>query len=1110
MIPRIHVHDIQGSELVLIGAPDLELVPQEIEKLTRYLDKTPSPVLRDIAYTCGMEANSPDNFTTVGIVATSLQDLRDKLDLALRRIKTGKRSTVFSKGVYIGTDKVPAPGRTVFLFPGEGSQYPDMLRSLTLHFPACRSSFDDADTACAMAGAPYLPSQWIFPTGDLPKTGITETLGLASAIQAVIAADNGILRLFTMLGITPDAFAGAGIGEIVAMECCKAITYTSRKDRLEALREGYMLLSEIRAKGSKTLHAYRNISVDGLTRAKLEPVLAPFANKVLITRDQTQDLFTLCIDEKVAEKVLKCLQDAGGTTRAIPITLPFHTPWVRPILTPLKDLFKGIVKVSPDMPAYSFMTASPHKGSPEDWAEQMAEQWAHPMRLRDTIERLYADGFRVFVEIGPRGALSTSVSAILRHKPHLALATNRGHRPDLLQLHHTLACLAAHGMPIDIAKLHVYRDSQMLDFLHPGLTQAQRQAHSVQLATQLPTLSGASIPQGLIAAPPASRDSQLAGKKSTHIDTDDGRTDFPFLFSAEIIKYSPEEYIDLISSLSLDAYPFLRDRTIAGRTSVSDHSLRGLLFAPVEILLEIMVEASRKIFPKLVPVAIENLSMVDWPVIRNGKRGLRIRVKRLPQTLPGVKLVHAEIFDRESFSGETPVKLAETTVHLSDEYSRPPAPTPLALRAPEHVDWESADLYSIRIYAGETFHSILQIPDIGENGLHAKCVVLPRSALVRDMTAPRFSIDPVLLSAIGSSLAVWHAREPANGHFHIPYGCDRIDFYSPSLAEWTRCELNLSVSPGKASDSTASADAEMTDQEHRLLFKIAGWHNRVVQLLPQLHDLLLHPTDGFFTQAIAREELPSLPHEVVCCAAPALPATPDDPDYDIRMQITASLTLSAPEQMKFNELDVSDSREVEWLLGKIAAKDAVRRCLLARYGRKWAAADIRIEADEAGKPAPQGDWRRLCGAQMDISITHTTDRIVAAAAPNTCLGIDIENSNRTLSEEFVAAAFSNTEQEIAAETGDGATALVRFWCAKEALSKALGTGLRFGAGDITAHSIDVATGRIEMEATHLWLQVFPSLQGKRIDVQSCILDDIILAVCVLDTSLLETSQTSFL
>ena len=135
---------------------------------------------------------------------------------------------------------------------------------------------------------------------------------------------------------------------------------------------------------------------------------------------------------------------------------------------------------------------------------------------------------------------------------------------------------------------------------------------------------------------------------------------------------------------------------------------------------------------------------------------------------------------------------------------------------------------------------------------------------------------------------------------------------------------------------------------------------------------------------------------------------------------------------------------------------------------------------------------------MDISITHTSDQIIAAVAPNARIGIDVEKRDRVLSEEFIAAAFSPLEQEVAAESGDGATTLLRFWCAKEAFSKALGSGLRYGTGDLCARTVDTATGRIEMEATRLWLQPFPNLRGKRIDVQTCIIDNTVLAVCVLD------------
>ncbi|MDD5708449.1 MAG: 4'-phosphopantetheinyl transferase superfamily protein, partial [Kiritimatiellae bacterium] len=116
-------------------------------------------------------------------------------------------------------------------------------------------------------------------------------------------------------------------------------------------------------------------------------------------------------------------------------------------------------------------------------------------------------------------------------------------------------------------------------------------------------------------------------------------------------------------------------------------------------------------------------------------------------------------------------------------------------------------------------------------------------------------------------------------------------------------------------------------------------------------------------------------------------------------------------------------------------------------------------------------------------------------------GIDIERRDRTISDEFAAAAFSATEQEIAAESGEGATALFRFWCAKEALAKALGTGLRFGASDLTVAAFTRADGRIAVRPARLWLQAFPQLRDVSLTVHTCLLDNLVLAVCVLDPAM---------
>ena len=56
MKKRINVHNVLQSEVVVLGADEVPLLTNAIDRVANYIDKTPAPVLRDIAYTSGLEA----------------------------------------------------------------------------------------------------------------------------------------------------------------------------------------------------------------------------------------------------------------------------------------------------------------------------------------------------------------------------------------------------------------------------------------------------------------------------------------------------------------------------------------------------------------------------------------------------------------------------------------------------------------------------------------------------------------------------------------------------------------------------------------------------------------------------------------------------------------------------------------------------------------------------------------------------------------------------------------------------------------------------------------------------------------------------------------------
>jgi len=74
---------------------------------------------------------------------------------------------------------------------------------------------------------------------------------------------------------------------------------------------------------------------------------------------------------------------------------------------------------------YSCATTEPFPDDPEAAVEVAARHWMSCVRFQRTIEKMYERGFRIFVDVGPRGILCGFVSDILSGKQHLTVALNR-------------------------------------------------------------------------------------------------------------------------------------------------------------------------------------------------------------------------------------------------------------------------------------------------------------------------------------------------------------------------------------------------------------------------------------------------------------------------------------------------------------------------------------------------------------------------------------------------------------------------------------------------------------------------------------------------------------
>src|SRR5216684_2014017 len=96
--------------------------------------------------------------------------------------------------------------RTAFLFPGQGSQFAGMGKSLAAAYPAAARVFEEADDALG-----FSISQLCFegPEEQLKRTEITQPALVAVSVAAFVVLESK--------GLAPDYVAGHSLGEYSAL-----------------------------------------------------------------------------------------------------------------------------------------------------------------------------------------------------------------------------------------------------------------------------------------------------------------------------------------------------------------------------------------------------------------------------------------------------------------------------------------------------------------------------------------------------------------------------------------------------------------------------------------------------------------------------------------------------------------------------------------------------------------------------------------------------------------------------------------------------------------------------------------------------------------------------
>jgi acyl transferase domain-containing protein/NAD(P)H-dependent flavin oxidoreductase YrpB (nitropropane dioxygenase family)/acyl carrier protein len=381
------------AELFVIRGETQEAADAVLRKVSAYLaGSTARVALRDVARAAWEAGAGP---VQVAFVAARLGEAADKSGAALaRRNEAGIQY------------RAPEPaGKIACLFAGQGSQYPGMLRDLFVHFPFLQAM----PAAAAYLPVIYPPSLYDDAAKAKAQRHLTDTRNAQPSLGLVELA---AFEWLQGLGLTPDMAAGHSYGELAALAAAGAFD----SDTLAALsraRGEAMLASAGEDSGSM---AAVRLDVEAL-----RPLLADFPTVVMA--NQNSPMQTV-ISGPTADVAAACafLSKNAVSARKIDTDCAFHSPLMAAAEQAYADMLTGHQVGSLNWPVYSNITAAPHEDDAATIRGSLARHIVSPVRFVAEIERMYADGARLFLEIGPRKVLTGLVTKILKGKPHTALA----------------------------------------------------------------------------------------------------------------------------------------------------------------------------------------------------------------------------------------------------------------------------------------------------------------------------------------------------------------------------------------------------------------------------------------------------------------------------------------------------------------------------------------------------------------------------------------------------------------------------------------------------------------------------------------------------------------